>query len=552
MVALGPALETQVRADVMHLSTTIRTVPASVEQWENKLGHAVCAFVRTRNPALNPTHVEFLCAPWVHFFTHSVLHRLEKYGIDLISSVLPGLDISQVEPPKEAPGDTLAFMEFFRTEKYSAYLDQSLTGQMAVFTGRASPHVLPLQSKRSRTTTAFMSCFPRHFRYLMSVLNAGQIRFLDNRFEPVHVAVNEELRLELLESVKNAFQDFSSSVSSWWATRVMECFPKSLLENLASNLSLKLQLPANQNLFSADGWHIIDDWKIYAVAQKIKYGTHWVGAPNAISHGSLAVFWQRTFEMAHMDTYLSWGWNHGRERRSKLLPFYAPHQAGRKQLTTALKGRRQGILMSSAARPQHLLEYPYTPERFQLYLNNQLMLAQGLHTVFDDVVTIRTRPKDLGWDVQTLVSMLKNPAIELEFQAGPFSDRLKKSRLHICDNCSTTIVESFWANHPTLVVLTDDYFQLHPEAVSDYKILADAGVFHTSMESLLAQCKRIHDQLEGWWMSAATQTAVQRFLAQQGRLGGGWLAWRRVLLSPTVRQHSVGMPLPANDMHDEL
>lgn len=552
MVSVGSASETQAGTDVMDLSATIRTVPAWVEQCEKKLRDAVCAFVCARHPALSAKHADFLCSPWVHFFTHSVLHRLEKHGIDLALTVLPVPDVSLAQPPKQAPGDTLAFMEFFRTKKYSAYLDQSLSGQDAVFFGRVSPHVLPLQSKHRATTTVFMSCFPRNFRYLMAVLNAGRIRFLDNRFESEDVTVDKQLRLELLQSVKKAFQDFSDSVASWWAARVMECFPKSLLENLAPNLSLKLLLPANRNLFSADGWHIIDDWKVYAVAQKIKYDTQWVGAPNAISHGSLAMFWQRTFEMAHMDTYLSWGWCHASEKRSTLVPFYAPHHAGRKLLAPALKGQRHGILVSSAARPQHLLEYPYVPERFESYLNNQLMLAQGLHTVFGDVVTIRTRPKDLGWDVQALVKGLGNPAVELEFQAGPFSDRLKKSRLHICDNCSTTIVESLWANHPTMVVLTDDYFQLHPEAISEYRLLAEAGVFHSSIESVLAQCKRIQDQLEVWWLSAATQDAVKRFLIKQGRWGGGWLVWRRALMSPTVRHQSGSTPLTVNDMHDDL
>jgi putative transferase (TIGR04331 family) len=245
----------------------------------------------------------------------------------------------------------------------------------------------------------------------------------------------------------------------------------------------------------------------------------------------LALFWQRDFELTHMDTYLTWGWQFKQGTNSNLVPFYVPHHAGKKQQTISGKKKRSGILISSAARPQHLLEQPYTPDRFELYLNNQLKLAQKLNVIFNDNISIRTRPKDLGWDVKAIVDGLKNPNIQLEFQSGQFPDRLKLSRLHICDNCSTTIVESFWANHPTLVVITDDYFQLHPEALNDYSLLAGAGIFHPTLESLFNHCESIRDQPEKWWMHPQTQKAVKNFLTKQGRLGGGLREWTRALIS---------------------
>lgn len=517
-----------------HPPANIRSAPLWVEQIEKKLLNAVCGCLSSRQVQLTEVHLQFLCAPWVHFLTHSLLHRLETLGVDLSTPKFPLVERSDVARQVHAPGDTLAFMEFFRTKKYTDYLDLSLAGSMADYSGRTATHTLFVKSHRKATTTAFMPCFPRNFRYLMGWLNLGRIQFLDNKHEAIEIPVNTSRRLSLFDGVKNSFDDLPAATASWLAARVSHLFPKSLLENLEVNLSEKLKLPVNQNLFSADGWHIIDDWKIYALAQKIKANAHWIGAPNAISHGSLAVFWQRHFELAFLDTYLSWGWSHSQGAHATIVPFNAPHYAGKRQASYVPDESRKGVLISSAARPQHLLEYPYLPQRFERYLEKQLLLAQGLNSLLQEDVTIRTRPKDLGWDVKALVDSLKNSAIQLEFQSGQFSDRLKQCRLHVCDNCSTTIVESLWANHPTLVMITDDYFQLYPQALQDYKILADAGIFHDSLESLLAQCKLVQDRPEQWWMSAKTQSAIQNFLRKQGRCGDGLLAWTRALISPTA------------------
>jgi putative transferase (TIGR04331 family) len=123
------------------------------------------------------------------------------------------------------------------------------------------------------------------------------------------------------------------------------------------------------------------------------------------------------------------------------------------------------------------------------------------------------------------------PQVTLEFQQGKFSERLAQCRLHICDNCSTTIAESLWANHPTLILITEDYFQLCPDAAEEYDALARASVFHTSQASLLAHIKRLEGGgLEAWWLAARTQEAIQHFLDGQGRTGSRLKHWKQALL----------------------
>ena len=505
--------------------------PAHIVELEALIRAAICQHLATLGLGLSHQHLEFLCAPWVHFFTHSAMHRWELHHSAISAPRGAPTTALELTAARSAPGDTLAFMEFFRTPSYREYLDTTLAGGKGEFSGRAEVDVLAEGFSTHVRTVMFTSCLPRRFRYLLQMLSLGRIRDLDNKPARLAVSADWATRNTLAERVYGALVPRFPSVAAWLSARAFELFPKSLLEQLPTSFRHKLELRPRRTLFSADGWQIIDDWKIYALAQKIRHQAVWVGSPNAIGHGSLAVFWQREFEISHLDTYLTWGWSRDVGSHAKLLAFYCPSSAGLSDAAPARTERSDGVLISSAARPQHLLEYPYTPDRFERYLNTQLGLAGAVQKLTLGPVSIRTRPRDLGWDLREMVQALGNPAINLEFQQGKFSDRLKASWLHICDNCSTTIVESLRANHPTLVLISDDYFQIAPDARAEYEQLASAGIFHADAQSLLSHLSRVEGNLEGWWSAPATQKAAKDFLHRQGRGGGRLVAWKRALLS---------------------
>ena len=502
--------------------------PARVLELQAVLIDATCRFLQQRVPALSEQQLRFLCEPWAHFFVHSALHRAELHG----QAPAPGHDLAFYGADRAVPGDTLAFFEWFRSQSYRCYLDAKLAGQEGTLNCRTEVYVLGGEASALAATVCFKPCFPRNFKYLLHFYSLGRVGFMPD--QPVYVAVRPDwtLRVELAACLRKALALGHPALADWLARCAAELCPKSLLEHLPVNFAAKCHSRARRALYSADAWHIIDDWKVYALAQKTRHQAHWIGAPNALSHGSLAVFWQREFELGVLDRYLTWGWAAPAHTGKEIVPFYSPHLAGCSQAKPVHTADKTGILISAAARPQHLLEYPYTPDRFERYLQTQLALASEAHTLTGQPVAIRTRPRDLGWDVQAMVEALGVPQVTLEFQKGKFSERLAQCRLHICDNCSTTIAESLWANHPTLVLITEDYFQIRPEATADYDALGRAGVLYTHPASLLTQLERLEgSRLEDWWLADATQQAVQRFLARQGRTGSGLGDWKKALLN---------------------
>lgn len=502
-------------------------LPTELIRVETAILDSLCEFLHRRSPELSPQALSFLCAPWVHYFVHGLWHRLENAG----DNIAENSDTADSKFCTEPPGDTLSFMELSRTNEYCAYIDATLAGTTAGFTCRTQVNALKFDRlARTADTIGFQTCLPSQFRHLLSWSSLGKIRFLDDRPEAVAIAQDPSSRSALRQHIHEALHKLPRAWATWIAYLAQALFPRSLLENLSDRIRRLQNLPPCDFLFSANGWPLIDDWKIYALLQQARHGTRLIGSPHAIGHGCLADFWQREFELSHLDTYLTWGWDRSqRSEAIQLIPFYTPYFAGRKQARPQPSRHADGVLISSAARPPHLLEYPYTPRKFEHYLNTQLQIADQVQKLTQATLAIRTRPRDLGWNLKEKVAALGNPKVRLEFQEGKFQDRLQASWIHICDNCSTTIVDSLMANHPTLILITGDYFEISASANPEFEYLAEAGIFHRTPASLMQQLDRVQADIASWWSSHATQNSISRFLMIQGRSGSGLAVWRRAL-----------------------
>ena len=499
---------------------------SEIEKIEALVLKATISYLRDLNPNISETSLDFLCAPWVHFFTHSAIHKYESF-ISSNQTAIPVRNDFTHNNNSHIPGDTLAFMEYSRTMEYSQYLERSLLGVHETIKCRSNTWVLVDKFPKTTETIAYMSCLPRYARYMITLASFGRVRFWENKPISIVVSTNWEWRYYLAKIIRSNLEHEFLYLSQWLAQRMLELFPKSLLEYLPSNLKNKNSSHPRKILFSANGWGIIDDWKVYAVIQRGDSKAKLIGSPHSVNYGWLLNFWQRDFEIHHLDRYLTWGWK--MQSPSNLIPFSAPQFLGASCKLNLIKPLRSGVLISTAARPMHLLEYPYTPAKFKIYLNTQMQLANQVQRLTNDKVAIRTRPHDLGWNLTEMVRSIKNNHVAIEYQAGKFKNRLLKSRLHICDNCSTTIIESFIFNHPTLILLVPDYFEISTHAQIETQRLIDAGILHNTIDSLLEKLKNVNSQIDDWWNEKGTQNAISTFLDCQGRSDATFADWIREL-----------------------
>lgn len=516
-----------------HLNTVLAFSEAHA--LDERDGYRLAADVETRLLTAMTRHIalpfirddadkQIYFSPWTHYFAHLATARW------LHGEPQPRANFSDTIAP---PGDTLAFREASRGHNYVSYLDATL---QETFAEPEAPlfrcdrqRLKKLETPVARDSLLYSMRFPRSVGYALPWLCLGKIAYLKDRRETFDVPVDIPRRRQLYEALREAFA--GHLWGNWLAARAVESLPRSLLEG-AEQRAQQFRPPFPRFLWCANAFDIIDDWRLYSLMARA-HGARLIGSPHAVNHGLAEHFWPRDFELAAFDAYLSWGWQPNGV--SHVQPFYCPIFVGQSRPRPPREAVDAEVLISAAARPKHLLEFPYLPERFEGYLHEQRELACKIAMRLHRPVVVRTRPSDLGWDVQGWFRDAAPLGVSVEFQQGRFLNRLRRCRLHVCDNTSTACIESMWANHPTVIMITGNYFQLWDEAAAECAQLEAVGVLHRDINSAMAHVANIDAAPHLWWCSTPVQRAVDQFLDRQGRSGPESLkAWRRLLMNPDL------------------
>jgi putative transferase (TIGR04331 family) len=142
------------------------------------------------------------------------------------------------------------------------------------------------------------------------------------------------------------------------------------------------------------------------------------------------------------------------------------------------------ILITGAARPSHTIEFPYTSTLFKTYLQNQILISKIINQILNKKVTIRTREKNRGNQIENIIKEYKNlEFLSIDYQKNEFNKVLRNYSLHITDNTSTTILDSFILNFPTIIILDNTYFKLSDVAQFSFTGLEKVGIFHKNINS---------------------------------------------------------------------
>ena len=128
-------------------------------------------------------------------------------------------------------------------------------------------------------------------------------------------------------------------------------------------------------------------------------------------------------------------------------------------------------------------------------------------------------------------SLALPPQVEIEYEEGSFTKNLNKYSLHITDNTSTTITDAFWANFPTLILVTNSYFKTSTYCSKNFEVLEKVGILHYNLESLYAQIRYLCDDINHWWHMPVTQDAITQFLNNYARGSSNPRLWTEEFLN---------------------
>ena len=439
--------------------------------------------------------VEILLAPWCRTVVHSIFGALDNLKIDKDRELF--FD--------NAPGETIKFMEFSRSDSYLDYLKYGNKSYKINKTTR----ILKLPFFSNGKFLFFQPGLPKKIINNLIIYYFFSYKKLSSKRKEVYFSINNELRLKIFRELENRL-DINNK--TWFAARLVEMLPRSLAEGLNYQIEKYSRDYKFRYIYSSDSWSSVDEFKIFAFAQRKLRNITFIGTPHSLNYSTLKNFWNRDYEISFMDKYLLWG-SINISNNNKCTPFYSNKYISKKYTLISKVNMDLPILITGAARPSHTIEFPYTSTLFKTYLQNQILISKIINQILNKKVTIRTREKNRGNQIENIIQEYKNlEFLSIDYQKNEFNKVLRNYSLHITDNTSTTILDSFILNFPTIIILDNTYFKLSDVAQFSFTGLEKVGIFHKNINSFSNHLVLINNEINNWWNSENVQFEISKFL----------------------------------------
>lgn len=287
-------------------------------------------------------------------------------------------------------------------------------------------------------------------------------------------------------------------------------FPKNYLENysiIKKNLE-KSYWPKNPRIIITSTSYWFDDffkiWTANQVSKKSKYLIMQHGG----KMGTEKVATNMDVQRKIADKYLSWGW---KSKDKKVVPFFS-------------------ILLSNLKN-----KYDYKDQKkicfCQSIFSNYFSHLDGLPILFQDKIfyTQSTNKffSKLRFDIKKNFSvrflnsqtenrpyhkLIMNKKIKRDCASKKFHSLIKKVKVFIHNQDSTTFLETLSANVPTILVLKKNYLISRKwEIQKQYLALEKAKIIFFEAEKAADFLNFNYDKIETWWESNQTQKARNLF-----------------------------------------
>lgn len=309
---------------------------------------------------------------------------------------------------------------------------------------------------------------------------------------------------ETIKTVSYGSDCFSNCLASMLFSDLPKCFVESYQS--ICEIGQKKYPTSTKVIFSANAWYYNEVFKYWA-ATRAEEGVLLLGTPHGGNYGALMNMPAVKHETSIVDYYYSWGWE--REGHfAKVIPMPATKLMGTNKI--GANNMKNGILFATTSSPRYLVTPFLLPSLFQDYIQWIKRFAEALPSDILTELSVRSHYQDYGWD---LIQRLKEsiPDLKLDSWGVPFSKRLNKCRLYVCDHPSTTFAEALASNKPTILFWDPKANQLRPEADHYFNLLRNNGILFDSPEAAAKAVRNAYLDVEIWWNDPDRQNAVSIF-----------------------------------------
>ena len=285
------------------------------------------------------------------------------------------------------------------------------------------------------------------------------------------------------------------------------------------------------------GCDIYYDHLVLNLAQSRSRGGKWFSAQHGGGYGHFLSFPLRKVEMETSDGFISWGWKEEGVQRQQYHPLPSPSMS-------KLKPHFPRESCHFLYLPNCYPPFPYRfisampPESQLSYQNSIMKFFRALSPNSRSQAIFRPYFSDFGKNIRAQIQEILAPAQIQE--GGEFMGELRKARLVVIDHLSTTLLQSFSLNIPTILFWEPSFFGLDTRTSAFLKEFHEVGIYRETPEEAAKRVEEVWDHVVEWWWSPSVQDVRKRFCRTFASRSSHWRQeWLKF-----IRCELSGNPIP--------
>lgn len=475
-----------------------------------------------------------LIGPWLGDFIHILFDRWTSIHQAIAQHVLSGTLILTGKEETLIPNDMADFSRLLIRDEWNHHLYAAILQRFTTVpcSKRArqdiaswTPHAVPNTSWKQLVKRTMADWYVRGARLLASDQDAfllatylpfrdemrmhrrlGQLPQPWRSTSPAKASVDEHRRQWVVAG--NSLSPFETCARALIPSQIpaiyLEGYSQLVMQTTVLPWPKKPKLIWTSNALTSD-----DVFKAWA-ADKIEKGSPLVVGQHGGHYGIGRWSFLEDHEIAISDRYLSWGWaepGHPKIKPVGQLKAKRPLGIRHAEKPVAL------LVTSNHPRQSYRNHSSMISRQWSDYFKDQRIFVAQLPAEIKEALIVRLYCHDYGRD-QAAQWHDHFPALRLDAGHSNIIRLIAQCRLYISTYNSTTFLESFTMNIPTIIFWNPNHWELRDSAIPYFEELKRVGIFHESPASAARHVTDIWDHVDEWWSSASVQRTLKQFKAR--------------------------------------
>jgi putative transferase (TIGR04331 family) len=493
-----------------------------------------------------------IVGPWLYYFCQILYDRYLSISSAVKSGKVSDTLVGDYGENEWLPNNFYQFSRWFIEDSYNQFLysyiircTQKIPHSVIKVepeqspADQGSPNRIPLLREiLCKTGEAYKRNIPNRFNRIILALNylrrcdLLRLQLSLHQFPSFHLPAITNKRVEVemglrknigWEKAGNEFEEVLNKM-------IQVQIPMAYLEAYSEIEKFSLRIfPKNPEVIVNEVLFFSNDIFKFWAAHHIEHGAKFAG----IQHGGLygIGLWNsdEKHEISIYDRFYSWGWKLRNCSVVKPLP-----AAKLNKVRKCLRPRRDGrILLVLGATPRysyHMCSSFVSSTGALSYFLDQYRFVRSLCKESRSLLLARLYIHDYGWDQMDRWKS-EVPGLECYRGTRPIIAQLKESRLCVATYNSTTYIETFAANFPTVLFWNPNHWELRASAQQYFDDIRNAGILHDTPEAAARKVNDIYQDPIAWWHAPRIQEAKNRFCSQFACTSPHWLGeWKKEIL----------------------